>query len=441
MHKQEDLVIDVNVNINDTEVNVTVENFGENIMGNTESSDNKHESCDISNYLSSQVIIENVNEKLHFEEPPEMPPDLGNDDEFGDFESKSFEFDSESDAHNMPSESLVPFEENKDGFNYIGIITSVRNETISLNAALDTVKIDGHDSNLDVSMENLVLSDENVVKNSESENENFANFKISSDTDTNIKDPDSNNFEFKNAFNGLQSDNIPFADEKKSDLSSFQAPEVIPKSPDNKDNTLKEPTEVISNDNDDTFGDFSTFESEVVTNSPEFQPKLDVITDSQPTFSEDEDDFGDFDDYSSNSMGNNTFGDFSNGPKESLNLTAAINDPKFAEKVISEMFPDIAEQPEDFKIYDFVEHDQIFRGLKDITETIALSYQWPKSNSQEIFLKALNIDMRNIVSILFIFFGENYVSSNLITNNSYNSTAPEIIICSVFGKVCARIEG
>lgn len=72
------------------------------------------------------------------------------------------------------------------------------------------------------------------------------------------------------------------------------------------------------------------------------------------------------------------------------------------DEIVQRMFPksgnDGEKREADADCCDNVVMDQ----LKDITDTSALAYQWSKSHSHGAFLKALNIDMRNIVSSIRI---------------------------------------
>lgn len=68
-----------------------------------------------------------------------------------------------------------------------------------------------------------------------------------------------------------------------------------------------------------------------------------------------------------------------------------------SESILKEIFPVSQENSDNFTFFDETKGNVIFDELKDVTESKALIYQWSKSNSQKMFLKALNIDTRNIV--------------------------------------------
>lgn len=124
---------------------------------------------------------------------------------------------------------------------------------------------------------------------------------------------------------------------------------------------------------DEDFDDFKS--NEIVEN------KIQTQSDG------DDDDFGDFDDYQ-NQTGNDLY---------AINFEDL---PQKAENIILELFPVAKEEVEEFKQFDLLEGNFVYEGLKSITETNALSYHWSKSVSQEMLLKSLNIDTRNIVSLL-----------------------------------------
>lgn len=74
------------------------------------------------------------------------------------------------------------------------------------------------------------------------------------------------------------------------------------------------------------------------------------------------------------------------------------------------MFPPPAECPEINLKPLIVNHDEIWKSIKSVEETNALSYQWSNSSCNNALLNALGIDSRNIVSsfslktIIFINF-------------------------------------
>lgn len=136
----------------------------------------------------------------------------------------------------------------------------------------------------------------------------------------------------------------------------------------------------------------------------------------------DEDDFDDFCEFTSNTSVQNSkqdelrfpskqesddFGNFANFPEvveEPVFLL--LNEKQAMEKcdtILKEIFPASSIIEEDFCYADVESTDFIFNELKDITDTNALTYVWSNSASQNMLLKALNIDARNIVSTLTLF--------------------------------------
>lgn len=68
------------------------------------------------------------------------------------------------------------------------------------------------------------------------------------------------------------------------------------------------------------------------------------------------------------------------------------------EKIISSIFEKTADIPE-VNVQSLINTgDKIWKSIKNVEETNALSYQWTNSSSNNALLKALGIDSRNIVS-------------------------------------------
>lgn len=60
-----------------------------------------------------------------------------------------------------------------------------------------------------------------------------------------------------------------------------------------------------------------------------------------------------------------------------------------------------AEQCE-IQIQSLISHaDKVWQSIKSVEETNALTYQWANSTSNNVMLKSLGIDSRNIVSNAF----------------------------------------
>jgi hypothetical protein len=145
---------------------------------------------------------------------------------------------------------------------------------------------------------------------------------------------------------------------------------------------------------DDEFGDFENhfgaeFEDKQASED-EFADFTNSFAPKEDAEDQEDDDFGDFE--------SPEFGDFSQtcGHPDYMD----INVKNAADKsgtILKEMFPGVEEEMDEFEYIDDTKANKIFDELKDITETNALIYQWSKSNSQKMFLKALNIDTRNIL--------------------------------------------
>ncbi|XP_018578456.1 uncharacterized protein LOC108916643 [Anoplophora glabripennis] len=128
----------------------------------------------------------------------------------------------------------------------------------------------------------------------------------------------------------------------------------------------------------------------------------------------DEDDFDDFCEFTSNTFEQDSKQDkLQLSPEQSdfgnfANFAEVVEEPVFlllnekqalekADSILKEIFPLSNTVEEDYQYADVESNDFIFNELKDITETNALTYLWSKSASQNMLLKALNIDARNIL--------------------------------------------
>lgn len=153
-----------------------------------------------------------------------------------------------------------------------------------------------------------------------------------------------------------------------------------------------------SNFDDDDFGDFATTQSETV-------PKPSNVNHEEPQFEA----FASFPPPSENIDAEDDFGDFATtsaqqpleGPQSRILLLTEKQVLEKSKEIIVEMFPALEQSAEEFVFKDLEANDKIFNQIKNITDTHALLYQWPKSASQNLLLRALNIDSRNIVSILY----------------------------------------
>lgn len=149
--------------------------------------------------------------------------------------------------------------------------------------------------------------------------------------------------------------------------------------PDNSDNL-----------NEEDQDDFGGFESHLEAGFASLSTKDGLkISENELEISEsNRDDIDDFDDFAS----------FSAAPTVEENKDIGEK----AEAVIKSSFPLITVETEDWKA-EIAEKDLLFEAVKDIMETNALKFHWVNSGSQKTLLKALNIDMRNIVSTLILF--------------------------------------
>lgn len=164
-----------------------------------------------------------------------------------------------------------------------------------------------------------------------------------------------------------------------------------------------------ANVDDDDFDDFADFSTYQQTDSTETSNNTHVFHEASSksivsTIENIDDDFGDF---ASSSFDTNFIEPCQSSA--TLEVSSKIEENPFpllseeqaldkAKKLFDELFPIPEVSYEDFISEEFEKNSEIFELLKDITDTPALSYRWPKSTSQKLLLKALNIDERNIVS-------------------------------------------
>lgn len=135
------------------------------------------------------------------------------------------------------------------------------------------------------------------------------------------------------------------------------------------------------------FEDFATFTS--ATQEPI----------SSMTFIDNNDDDDDFGDFATTSV----FIDQNDIIVPNQNSKLLLLDEKQvlnkSTEIFKDLFPKSPQNFDDFEYKGLEEGDKIFEKIKNITDTHALAFQWPKSASQSLLLKALNIDSRNIVSM------------------------------------------
>ncbi|XP_030764740.1 uncharacterized protein LOC115888981 [Sitophilus oryzae] len=126
------------------------------------------------------------------------------------------------------------------------------------------------------------------------------------------------------------------------------------------------------------------------SNNSEQRTSFDVDSSNVSTTNED-DDFGEF---ASTSNSENDSIQIGISTKLLLNEKEAFDK---SVEILKKMFPVEDVAANNFQNNDFTENDKIFNKIKNVTETHALSFHWPKSASQNLLLKALNIDSRNIL--------------------------------------------
>lgn len=159
----------------------------------------------------------------------------------------------------------------------------------------------------------------------------------------------------------------------------------------------------LKEDKPPDFDDFARFDAEFssdnITHS-NYTEKASSKKTKPPDISSDneEDEFGDFGDYTQCNFADNqtVHSATSTTSAPEINKETILKD---VGNIISEMYPPCEVSCDEFILVDVLETDLVFKSVKDVTETNALSYQWTKSAGQEKLLRALNIDTRNIVSL------------------------------------------
>ncbi|XP_066152213.1 serine-rich adhesin for platelets isoform X2 [Euwallacea fornicatus] len=181
-------------------------------------------------------------------------------------------------------------------------------------------------------------------------------------------------------------------------LSNFETQLVSDSNTNSVETDMSSPNFTASNQND--FGDFSSNNTsnfgqddfKPFASFPLPEPKKNI----QSIFDDEEDDFGDFASTTTSVMDRQVFETCENVPKHTLllNETEALEK---ATEIVKEMFPKNETSNECVEIRGLEAGDKIFNQIKNITDTHALGFQWPKSASQNLLLRALNIDSRNIL--------------------------------------------
>ena len=76
---------------------------------------------------------------------------------------------------------------------------------------------------------------------------------------------------------------------------------------------------------------------------------------------------------------------------------------KKIDDIINNMFPSTGEIQDANLTPLIMKTDQVWKCLKSVEETNALTYQWSSSSSNNVLLSSLGIDSRNIVHTFVIF--------------------------------------
>ena len=138
---------------------------------------------------------------------------------------------------------------------------------------------------------------------------------------------------------------------------------------------------------DDDFGDFTNFTD---------QTQSEKITEAKVPDEDEDDDFEDFNDFESAleqpAVENSQF-----NLKESISRIENKNATNKIEDIITTMFPMDSKECE-VQVQSLISQtDKIWRSIKSVEETNALTYQWANSTSNNVMLKSLGIDSRNIL--------------------------------------------
>ncbi|XP_012285734.1 aftiphilin isoform X2 [Orussus abietinus] len=147
---------------------------------------------------------------------------------------------------------------------------------------------------------------------------------------------------------------------------------------------------------DDEFGDFADFSSESAGLAVEWAPDMEEpeLTVEFRDNVEGDDDFGDFGDFASSVA---VLERPQISLRESISRIENKNAANKIEDIITNMFPSVPEVIEAYLKLLIVESDKVWDSLKSVEETNALTYQWANSSSNNVLLSALGIDSRNIL--------------------------------------------
>ncbi|XP_034945172.1 aftiphilin isoform X2 [Chelonus insularis] len=154
-------------------------------------------------------------------------------------------------------------------------------------------------------------------------------------------------------------------------------------------------SELKNQKENDDFGDFADFSTEPIADSQSWACSEEFPRLPDPNeIIDDDDEFGDFNGFSSIS----THPTISNiNLRESISRIENKNAANKIEDIITNMFAVVTELP-DINLEPLInDTDFIWTSLKQIEETNALTYQWNNSVSNNILLRSLGIDSRNIL--------------------------------------------
>ena len=136
---------------------------------------------------------------------------------------------------------------------------------------------------------------------------------------------------------------------------------------------------------DDDFGDFTNFSD---------QTQFGKISEAEVPDEDEDDDFEDFNDFES-ALEQPESSQFN--LKESISRIENKNATNKIEDIITTMFPMDSKECE-VQVQTLISQaDKIWQSIKSVEETNALTYQWANSTSNNVMLKSLGIDSRNIL--------------------------------------------
>lgn len=274
----------------------------------------------------------------------------------------------------------------------------------------DELNFSGVLSNSDASENNSSGSNIDNFIDPPSTESNFGNFINSSKPNPEVESNETNGdeVEIEVVSNGSQFDDSE-TQSKNAEIVYFDS------------NCKSEPIKQRGSESgniDPEFGDFvdaldATFQQE--SENPDELEFGNFVDSLERTELQTEEDFGTFVDSTENqsnfatfatpegstSDSESDFGDFKEADADYLKQKSdLLGIPENIKQTVFEMFP--GSESSDIEEKSGYENSVVLDPLKDITDTSAMVYQWSKSHSHGVFLKALNIDIRNIVGFSLI---------------------------------------